>query len=178
LARIIVKYSDQIIQFKITENDNKVISEIAISVAEFVYTALKEDNIQFDNPIYRKVFEALEESINKNIIPGDNYFLSHQNEEVKMFAIGENTVIHELSENWKNKYDIITASESQVLNSLVIGSVYTVKLAVVDRLKNALIESLKHGDYDEKKEQSISLIKLYDEARKKLSLEHGRVILK
>jgi DNA primase len=178
LARIIVKYSDQIIQFKITDDDNKVVSEIPISVAEFVYTALKEDNIQFDNPIYRKVFNALEESINNNIIPNDDYFLSHHNDEVKFFAIGENTAIHELSENWKNKYDIITVSENQVLSSLVVGSVYTVKISVVDRLKNSLLESLKSGDFDEMKEQTVQLLMLYDKARKKLSSEHGRVILK
>jgi hypothetical protein len=40
------------------------------------------------------------------------------------------------------------------------------------------LESLKSGDFDEMKEQTVQLLMLYDKARKKLSSEHGRVILK
>lgn len=178
MARIIVKYSDHIIKIKHKDEEDSVETEMPISVAEFIYTALKEDNIQFENPIYRKVFNALEESINNNHIPNDDYFLNHQEEEVKQFAIVENTQIHELSKNWQEKFEIITASEKQIINNLVHGSVYTLKLSMVDKLKHELIESLKIGDYNEEKVQTLELIKLYDEARKQISIEQGRVILK
>jgi DNA primase len=179
VARVIVKYSNHIIYIKDRDENGDILpNDIPISVAEFIYNSLESDHITFEHPIYRQVYEAMAECLNNNIIPDANYFLKHPNTEIQQFAITENTNRYELSEKWLEKYGIYTPSEDKVINDWIHGSVYSMKIRTVNRLKQNLINQLKTTSTNEPIEPILEMIKLYDEAIKAIGKERGRVILK
>lgn len=176
IARLLVKHGNKIISVESTDEDGYT-SEIPVTIAEFVDAALKHDGVEPIHPIYRKVYLLVQNQLELNKIPDEHFFIQHQDYDIQQFAASVGTHKYELA-NWMGRHEIDTVTEERLLKQAVKGAVYTLRLNIVDRIKNELIEELKNKPSDERSEEIMQTIHGLDALKKEIGLEQGRVIIK
>ncbi len=77
-----------------------------VTVAQYVLSNIEEVLDHFDNKLYGRIArDVLTQVLEKKTI-SQQYFLSHEDIEIKNFALGILTSPYEYSENWEKKWDI------------------------------------------------------------------------
>jgi len=103
-----------------------------VKVAQFIVNDLKEDEIQLQNPVYQSIFNEYSQALNKEFIPDNQYFVSHENAEVARTAVDLLSSPYELSKNWiKNKINVPT--EQQRLRVSLETSLLALKAKELER---------------------------------------------
>ena len=84
LAELIVKHGEMVI-FDDIEDENG--NSMVLNVAQFVHLNLADDNLSFDNPLYKKILdEAVAHSHEPNWT-AERYFINHDEIEISRFAV-------------------------------------------------------------------------------------------
>ncbi len=128
-------------------------------VAEFVLKDLTEDEVEFMNPLYIKMFEEYKNTyfdVNKDII---KHFTSHSDEEIRQLSIDLLSFPYTISPEWETKFNIYTADinieNSPLLNEYVLSSILNLKLRNVEILIHDMEEKLKT---ETEMDESLSLL--------------------
>jgi DNA primase len=175
LIRLLLKYGIREVQIP-----NAVDSEKSkTSVIEFIHEELLKDELNFDFPLFAKIFSQFIEGLNENTLYSSSFFLRHEDQEIVSFVSDIESNEQELSNNWVNKHNIFTRLESDDLYSTVIFSVYNFKYNKVDlhlkQLKKRLTtETLEDDDLLLLLSEQMA----YERVKKAFSEKLGRIILR
>ena len=141
----------------VDENGAKKTEELVI--AEFVFNDLINDEIDFIDPLYSKMFEEYKTTYfdpTKDVI---KHFTSHPDEAIRSKSINLLTTKYEESPEWENKYNIVTPNvnieNSGSLKNDIISSILALKLRNVDILINIFKAKLNELNYLEEDYTSI-----------------------
>lgn len=98
---------------------------IEITTSEYIVLyELKHDGITFEIPEHQLLIDEIENCLNNNFIPDEDYFIHHKNPVISNIAIKYSDE-HALSPNWENKYKIkvpqIIENVSDVVRHLVLS---------------------------------------------------------
>ena len=163
LIRILLQYGHHSIQI---EGENE--EEVNIHIAEFITSALDEDNISFENPVYQAIYNEYKKQLVNNTVPDEKHFLNSQDMEINTAIINLMEFKYELN-NWE-QHHIIVIKEDDLLTIAVETAVNRLKLATVQRNIRELQIKIKEHSND----SDIQELMLYNEAKKQLSVILGR----
>lgn len=136
-----------------------------LTVAQFIVTELKNENMEFRNLQYKKIFEEYDALFYESETGPTDYFLEHEDELVREKTLKLIEPEKELSKIWEERGSAPEKIETRLIE-LIPDAVEKYKLKLVEEKKLLLKEELKNQP-ERMKEIIDEMIEL-DEIRKKL----------
>ena len=131
LVKMIIRYGEKIVCYIETEDSE----EQPVTVTEYISSSLKEDDIQFHDPIHRKILKEAENNIGKENFVSERYFIAHPDPEISKAAADMANDRYQLSNLYYRTQTIITDEER--LHELVPRLLLEFKISI-------LKEEMKH----------------------------------
>lgn len=107
LVKMIIRYGEKIVCCVQDEEGN----EQPFTVTEYIAYNLKVDDIQFHNPIHRRILKEAEENVRKENFVSEKYFLSNPDPEISKVAADMSSDRYQLSNYHYKGQKIITDEE-------------------------------------------------------------------
>ena len=107
LVKMIIRYGEKIVCCVQDEEGN----EQPFTVTEYIAYNLKVDDIQFHNPIHRRILKEAEENVRKENFVSEKYFLSNPDPEISKVAADMSSDRYQLSNYHSKGQKIITDEE-------------------------------------------------------------------
>jgi DNA primase len=92
----LLKFGNDILRLHSEENTE-------ITVAEYIIREIQNDNLEFKNLIYKKVFEDVRNLIERGESVVEKYFIYSEEERIRELSVDIYTSRYELSKVWKRK---------------------------------------------------------------------------
>ncbi len=152
-----------------------------ISVAQYIIREIQNDELEFNNLVYRQIFEDVKSLIEKGEEVAERHFIFHDHPGIRELAVDIFTSRYELSKVWKRK-EAYVELPGENLGFEVPKSLLSYKMTVIEkalsRLRTNLGEIEKENRLDEIR-QLISRISSLEQVKKELSLSlGGRTIIR
>jgi len=173
LIRLMLLFGTRQISFPKETDENHT-----TSVIELIYDELTEDDLKFENPLCKVIFEEFERNLNNQILLSTSYFKNLENQKVVSFVSHLESNDIELSYNWVDKYNIVTKSEGDDLYKSVMNSIYNFKYHKVDEVIFNIKSRIKSGDPDEDMLELLAEQMSWEKIKKSFSDKLGRIIIK
>ncbi|MCF8278356.1 MAG: DNA primase [Flavobacteriales bacterium] len=177
IIRILMLYSEKHIHFDVwDEAGEKVIDQEEVNVVDFVVTEILEDEITFENTLFKLVFDEFAKMLEEEKIPTEQHFINHPNPEISGLAVNFFAQPHTVSERWK-EHNIVVTREEDVLKRSILSSLNVLKLRKLEKMINDTRDLLKQSEEDQlllNMDRLNNLLKV----RRKLAMEIGSTILK
>ena len=136
LIKMLIRYGDKIMCMLEDENGE----EIPFTVTECVSTGLKEDGLQFHNPLHRKVLKEAETHIREEGFVAEHFFLSHPDPALSLLAADMVSDRYQLSKYHYKGQKIV--SDEERLYELVPRLLIDFKLSIVEEDMKHTLQSL------------------------------------
>ena len=107
LVRMIIRYGEKVVCCVEDEEGN----EQPFTVTEYIAYNLKVDDIQFHNPIHRKILKEAEENVHNENFVAERYFLSNPDPQISKVAADMSSDRYQLSNYHSKGQKIITDEE-------------------------------------------------------------------
>ena len=173
LIRLMLLFGTRQISFPKETDENHT-----TSVIELIYDELTEDDLKFENPLCKVIFEEFERNLNNQILLSTSYFKNLENQKVVSFVSHLESNDIELSYNWVDKYNIVTKSEGDDLYKSVMNSIYNFKYHKVDEVILNIKSRIKSGAADEDMLELLAEQMSWEKIKKSFSDKLGRIIIK
>ena len=150
-----------------------------ISVIELIYEELVQDDLKFENPLCKMIFEEFEQNLKNQTLLSTSYFKNLENQKIVSFVSNLQSSDIELSYNWVDKYNIVTKSEGDDIYKSVMNSIYNFKYHKVDEIILSIKDKINSNS--DKSEDILDLLAeqmSYEKIKKILSDKLGRIIIK
>ena len=149
-----------------------------VHFSQYVMEEIKE--IAFQTPIYQKMLQIFKEQGVSGNIPTDELFLNHSDTEIRQEAIALVTQRHEVSNHWKDKFQIFIQLESDDLATTAFKSILRLKRRFLQKMMEEAMAKIKEAEAMQLQEAEVNeLLELYLELKKfkfKIDKELGIVI--
>lgn len=172
LARLLLEFGDKNFRYK-----NKHDEETELNVAAVIIDQLEMDQLSFENPIYKNIYEEFIVFLEKDSFKTSAYWVNHSQEDVASFSVKVMSQPYELSPNWKEQKQINVKLEEDHLKMSVLNSILSYKLSILERSIKKLREELKTANENNMME-ILSRISKKENQKGALSKELGRTILR
>jgi len=144
-----------------------------ISVAAFIIREIQNDELEFNNLIYKQVFEDVKDLIDHDREVDERYFIYHDNAGVRELAVDIFTSRYELSKVWKRKESYVELP-GENLGYEVPKSLLSYKMTVVEKALSQLRADLESAEKSNDLEQLNHLImRIQSLGNVKIALSHG-----
>ena len=178
LLHYVVRYGEK--ELYATENEETQ-EQIPVSVAEYIYQDLTQDDLVLENPVLKQMLDEALERIKQPDFIAERYFLNHPNPEISRLAVKFVSDKYPLSKV-HSKFQKIE-DESEKLRDLVPYEVLNYKDAILKRqmdILNTRIKSEQDNNNSEQMDELMSeLSSLWQESKKIISKHLGeRIVLK
>ena len=144
------------------------------------YILSEIEEVSFQTPVYQKMIQVYREQISLGQVPSDDLFLNHSDAEIRQEAIAMITQRHEVSSNWKDKFQIFIALESDDLADTAFKSILRLKRRLLQKMMEEAMVKIKEAEQLQLAEDKVSeLLEVYLELKKlklKIDKELGIVI--
>ena len=132
LIRILLQFGNEDLATEPT-NEPKTEEKETIKVTDFIIRDIRNDDLCFDMPLYRKIFDEMEELMKKGVVADKDYFFHHADPAIAKTAISLSLLPYELSGNWEEN-KIYVEPESSYLKESVCRTLYTFKSRKIDQM--------------------------------------------
>lgn len=150
-----------------------------ISVAELICFEIQRDGLQFQTPIFQRIYSIILQGVSENILYDPTYFLRMEDQEIVQFVSNYLSPKYELSEAWLNQFRIDTSKEIHRLSQAVKESIYAFKSIKIMLRIMEIQEHLNpsHPNYNEDNQESLvqELISL-QQIKRTFAKALGRII--
>jgi len=177
IIRILILYSEKEIEFDVwDEAEEKVVDQEKVNVVDFIVTELLEDEITFENELFKLVFAEFSKMLEEKKIPTEQHFINHQNSEISSLAVNFFAQPHVVSERWK-EHNVVTLLEVDKLKQSILSSLNVLKLRKLETMITETRDLLKKAEENQLMELMEKLNRQLG-VRKILAKEIGSAILK
>ncbi|MBX2958843.1 MAG: DNA primase [Flavobacteriales bacterium] len=176
IIRLLITYGDKIIALEVVDNENKK-QEQQVATAVYIISSIAEDQLVFDNPLYQQIVDEYTSFLNKEIIPSHQDFINHTNAEINSIAISILSNKYDISENWQ-KHSITVTKEEEQIKMAAVNTVFAFKLSKLNQLIEKLQNELKTCSNDEDMMIIVADLTRYQQVKKQLAAQLGRIILR
>lgn len=172
LISLLLNYGNNSIYF--SEDDQPV-------VVNYVVNEIRNDELQFQHPVYKLIFEEICLFIDRDEKLNPQYFVTHTNVDISRICVDLMTSNYELSEIWKKK-EVHLETEEMRLKEIVPAMVTAFKnkkvLSLISDAQDEIQKAQKENDME-----SIVLIQqrfmVLNDLKKRISKNLGdRIIIK
>ena len=177
----VVRYGEQ---WLVDKDEN-----IAVNVIEFIASDLKYDEMEFYNPLYKKILDEGYEKFRKEGFVAEEHFRNHPDPEISRFAVDIATDRYiESKIHFKHK-KVETDEEKQQAerNKMLLEQVPYVMFNYKDAILKHQMEDInrqiqlarEQGDFEKQTELTKRLIQLWKDSKQKIALQlRERIITK
>lgn len=159
LVQVLVRYGDKVMCNVEDEEGN----EKPLRTIEYIHFALQEDNLEFHNPLHKRILKEAMEHVNDDGFNSERYFLNHPDTTVSTLAFALSTDREQLSKYHSKNQKIQTDEER--LMELVPHLMSDFKLAIVDEELKQILLQLRNPSILTDKEGYMNLMKHYKEVK-------------
>lgn len=174
LIKALIRHGEKTVCFIESEEGEKV----AITVTEYIASDLKQDDIQFHNPLHQRLLKEAEIHLHDEGFCAERYFLTHTDATISRLAAEMINDKYQLS---KSNEEALTKDEER-LHELIPQLLITFKLAIVEEEMRQTIQQLGKPEVAGNMERSMEIMKHYKvltETLKELAKIAGdRVVIK
>ena len=150
ILRLLVNYGNK--EITLTNEENAPL----IKIATFIMNELKNDDLEFKNLVYKKVFDILSEQLENHSYIDEKPLINHEDVAISELVAGFLSNQHELSKIHKRR-GVTTLPEDQNLRQIVPKTVISFKFKILEeavklkkqRLKQAIEHELPLVQIDE-----------------------------
>ena len=139
VLRLLINYGNEI--FLVQEEEE--------SVAGMIINELHQDGIEFSNPQYQKLYTAIINGIENAGLIDVQKLTNNSDIEISKQTVDLIAQAHNISDNWKQKHNIITGREDEKLHKTTEKAILSLKKGIVDLQISKLQQQLQTGDIDE-----------------------------
>ena len=148
------------------------------TVAAFIIGEIAADEIEFEKPLHKKIFDEAVRYYNENNELNESHFLQHPDPEISAYVADVSTSNHHLSPVWAEKHDIFIKSPDENYDKDLTSSLTYLRLKKVDKLVDESQEKIKHAKTDQEIMECQQMLMHLQTIRKQLSDFLGMVVLK
>ena len=130
-------------------NDIFLVQEEEESVAGMIINELHQDGIEFSNPQYQKLYTAIINGIENAGLIDVQKLTNNSDIEISKQTVDLIAQAHNISDNWKQRHNIITGREDEKLHKTTEKAILSLKKGIVDLQISKLQQQLQTGDIDE-----------------------------
>ena len=174
LIKALIRHGEKTVCFIESEDGE----EVAITVTEYIASDLKQDDIQFHNPLHQRLLKEAEIHLHDEGFCAERYFLTHTDATISRLAAEMINDKYQLS---KSNEEALTKDEER-LHELIPQLLITFKLAIVEEEMRQTIQQLGKPEVAGNMERSMEIMKHYKvltETLKELAKIAGdRVVIK
>ena len=173
LIKALVRYGEKIVCYVPREEE-----EIPVTVTEFIVADLEQDNLQFQNPIHRKLLQEAQVHLSDTDFNTERYFLTHPDPNLSRMAAEMISDQYRLS---KSNEQILVKDEER-LHELIPHLLIDFKLAILEEDRKQTMQQLSMPEIFSDQQRTLEVMEHYKkltETLKELAKRAGdRVILK
>lgn len=155
LTRLLLKYGSE--EFEKVEHKEEGTEEI-ISVAQYIVNEIKEDELEFSESVYKKIFDDYSFHISEGIFPGDKFFVLHQDPDISSISADLLSESHILSTIW-TQHNAYVETEEEVLKELVSESVLKFKSDKIQGMLREIKKQINDSEAAKNTETTNDLLK-------------------
>ncbi len=158
----------------VDENEEEVMYEIG--VAEFIISEIQNDDLTFDNPTFKSIFDLYAEKIQKQEpLPDANYFAACPDRNISNAALSMMIDTTKISDHWQEKGIYVPKPEDRILMN-TMESVLTFKLKKVDQQIADINHQLRRATNEEELMSNVAKKNQLDKVRQQLGIALHRII--
>ncbi len=148
--------------------------EPGVSLCHYMLSELA--GIEFRQPMYQHLLTVFREFFNRGEVPDTDYFLNHPDPDIKSQAIDLVTTRHHLSEQWKDKYEIIVPTELDKLHDLAFTNILRLKKGYNEMIMKEIHEGLEKTTDDGETDQLLKRFMHHKAIEKEIANLLGTVV--
>jgi DNA primase len=152
---------------------NYGLNEIEEELLLYEFLLSELEDVEFQTPVYRTIFETFKDNLKKGHVLDADYFLKNSPEEIKKEVVDMVANPYEISENWQHKR-IFVPTEKDLLNRSVFENIIRLKYRIVSRLIEENIDEIREMDQPAEVDRllriNMELKKIKSELGKKLGI--------
>lgn len=176
LIKTLIRYGERIMCYVETEEN----AETPLTVIEYISMDLKQDELQFHNPLHRKILAEAESHLHDQNFTAERYFLAHPNPTISRLAAEMINDRYQLSKYHSKSQKIITDEER--LHELVPHQIIDFKLAILEEEMKHTLQALGRPEVAQDANKCLEIMAHYkdlSELLKEMAKRAGdRVVLK
>jgi DNA primase len=155
IIQLVIRYGEKVMCY--AQNDKG--ENIPVSVVEYIYNDLRQDNLSFHHTLYHQIFQEALAHIHDEGFSTQRYFIAHPNPQISQLSVDLISAPYQLSKIYQN---VQTPDEDRLLE-IVPMMTTTFKYAIVCEELKELTKQLKDPSVTSDKEQCNSIMKRYSE---------------
>jgi DNA primase len=132
IIRLLLQFGSESITLK-QKNGDEPEEETQLKVADLIIQDLLRDEIPFETPVCRQIFDEMAELQQKGVIPDKDYFLHHPDPILATLAIDLIILPYELSHHWEKNQVYVQPEIDRLLLS-VYPALYNFKAKKIERM--------------------------------------------
>lgn len=107
------------------------------------YLVHELEDVEFSNPAFKEMYHAFRL---QGATLSSDYFLKHENPEIKRIASEMVTSRYHTSTHWADKYHIYFPKENEVLESITLTNVLRLKFRVIQKMMEENLKKVKEAE--------------------------------
>ena len=176
LVRMLIRYGEKVMCYV----ENETGEQIPFTVTECIASGLKEDELQFYDPLHRLVLQECEAHLNDPNFNPERHFIAHPDPAVSKLAVDLVSDRYQLSKYHSKGQKIV--SDEERLYELVPRLLLDFKLSIVEEEMKHTIQALANPEIANDPQRCLEIMKRYKELQETQSVmaQHAgdRVVLK
>ena len=176
LVRMLIRYGEKVMCYV----ENETGEQIPLTVTECIASGLKEDELQFYDPLHRLVLQECETHLDDPNFNPERYFIAHPDPAVSKLAVDLVSDRYQLSKYHSKGQKIV--SDEERLYELVPRLLLDFKLSIVEEEMKHTIQALANPEIANDPQRCLEIMKRYKELQETQSVmaQHAgdRVVLK
>ena len=156
LIKALIRHGEKIVCYLESEEGEE---NTPLTVIEYIALGLKQDELQFHNPLHRKLLAEAEEKLHQNNFCSERYFLSHTDEAISRLAIEMVSDRYLLSKS--NEQAIIKDEER--LHEIIPHLLIDFKLAILEEDMKQTVQQLSLPEIAQDTQKTMSIMTHYKE---------------
>ncbi|MCR5645020.1 MAG: DNA primase [Bacteroidales bacterium] len=175
LVKLLLVYGSELVTNRYEDEEGQP-QEVELSVAQMIVDDLIGDGITFTDPVNRVVFDAFDQAIGNSELPNDQFFITHENEQVSQLAIDLLTSPYKLDQ-W-DRHGIYVKREENDLLTTVQSAILRYKDQVIEARRKAIEKQIKEEQDPDNQLLLLKEKKKWDDLRVQINKLLGIVIAK
>ena len=157
LVKAIIRHGEKVVCYLESEEGEE--ESTPITVIEYISLDLKQDELQFHNPLHRKLLAEAEDKLHQNNFCSERYFLSHKDEAISRLAIEMVSDRYLLS---KSNEQVLIKDEER-LHEIIPHLLIDFKLAILEEDMKQTVQQLSLPEIAKDAQKTMSIMTHYKE---------------
>ncbi len=175
LVKLLFVYGDTPLTVTYVNEEGQEMEE-QMPVAQMIIDDLVNDEIIFNDPVNRKVFQIYDEALNQGTLPNDQFFISHEDPQIAQLAADLLISPYKLDQ-WE-RHGIFVKKEEDSLKKTVQNALLRYKDQIIDARRKEIQDQLKEEQDTDNQLILLKNKKHWDDLRVQINKMLGIVIAK